>query len=251
MKRCRIVLVQTYYPGNIGAAARSMRNFGLDDLALVLPRARALDRQAMQMATHAEDILHRAREYGCLADAVADCTLVVGTSARVGSLMRRQTVGSPEAILPKMAAALARGEQTALVFGPEPTGLSNDEIAQCHYLLSIPTADARTSLNLAQAVAICAYELYRHGAGTEGREPAVVTSPPATQQELDRLFGRLRASLEKIHFLYGDKADTLMLAVRHLLTRAQLSVMETKLLHGLARQIDWYVEHHPSTGGPS
>ncbi len=234
---CRVVLVQTHYPGNLGAVARVMRNFGLDDLVLVQPRTSPLDYQARQLATHAGDILQQARIVPTLAEAIADRTLVVGTSARVGSLMRLQAVGTPEEIMPRVAQAV----RPALVFGPEPTGLCNDDVAVCHFLLTIPLVDEGTSLNLAQAVAICLYELHR--ISKPQHPPVDPKFEPATAAQLDVLFDKLRIALEEIHFLYGEKADSLMFALRHLLTRSGLSVMETGILHGLARQIRWFVKH--------
>jgi tRNA/rRNA methyltransferase len=241
---CRIVLVRPHFPGNIGATARIMGNMGLGDLALVEPVADPLDPAARQMSTHSEAILHEVRVVSTLAEALADRHLAVATSASAAGIYR-QHAGPPDRVLAQVAVALGDGRKVALVFGPEPTGLTNDEIAQCQGLVTIPTADAHSSLNLAQAVAICLYELRRC---VEGPTP----SPPAkpggerrrspTLAEMEGLFAHLREALEGIHFLYGDKADPLMHAIRQMLGRAQLSVGETKILHGLARQILWHRE---------
>src|SRR5581483_6761283 len=161
LAQCRVVLVRTLYPGNIGATARVMRNLGFEDLVLVTPEANLLDRKARQMSTHGEDILHRARIMASLQSAVADCVTVIGTSARTGGLFRRQTLGTPEAIAPHLVETLAHDLPAALVFGPEPSGLTNDEVRCCHYLINIPTDAAYPSLNLAQAAAICLYAVRR------------------------------------------------------------------------------------------
>src|SRR6267154_3076353 len=106
LELCRVVLVETHYPGNLGATARVMRNMGLHDLVLVNPVADPLDTQALQLSTHGEQILRSARQATTFDDAVSDCVMVVGTSARVGGLFRQQSVGSPEGILPEVAKTL-------------------------------------------------------------------------------------------------------------------------------------------------
>jgi tRNA/rRNA methyltransferase len=240
LHNCRVVLVGTRIAANLGAVARVMRNLGLEDLALVAPEAELNDPRGRLLATHAEDILDRARVVPDLGAAVGDCVLVVGTSARIGGLFRRQRVGTPEEILPRLLPPLAQGP-VALVFGPEPSGLSNDEVARCHYLIHIPTAEGHRALNLAQAVGICLYELRRAWlARTEAPPPAPLPAAFAAQEQM---FERLRAALEEIHFLYGPKAEALMHALRHLIGRAGPTEMEVKLLLGLARQIRWFAAH--------
>lgn len=239
MHACRVVLVRPHYPGNIGATARVMGNMGLGTLVLVEPACDPLDPAARQMATHGEPILLAATIVPTLAEAIADTHLALATSANVGGLFRRQTIGPPEAILPGAAERLHKGERVAIVFGPEPTGLTNSEVALCQNLIHIPTSDTHTSLNLAQAVAIVVYELRK--AWLAG-SPAVADVPTATVEQHERMFAHLRRALEAIHFLYGDKAEPLMHGFRHLLGKARLTEMETKLLHGLARQILWYAE---------
>jgi tRNA/rRNA methyltransferase len=258
---CRVVLVKPHYAGNIGAAARVMRNLGLKDLVLVDPVANLADRQARQLSTHGEAILRGARIVTDFESAVSDCVTVAGTSARTGGLFRRQTVDFPDAIMPHLVATLRAKQSAALVFGPEPSGLTNAEVTRCHYLITIPTADEYPSLNLAQAVAICLYELRRAWLKTEPvpASPSTDADTPATAAAQEHLFGQLRAALEEIHFLYGPKAESLMHALRHLLGRARLSIMEVEILLGLARQIRWYVaqarhghavEHPPSFPNP-
>jgi TrmH family RNA methyltransferase len=142
--------------------------------------------------------------------------------------------------LPHAAAALAGGP-VALVFGPERTGLSNDEVTRCHYLVHIPAEPTYPSLNLAQAAAVCLYEL--HKACHRRPSPEGPAQPPAPFADQERMFGRLREALEQIHFLYGPKADSLMHALRHLIGRAGPTPMEVEVLFGLARQIRWFAEH--------
>jgi tRNA/rRNA methyltransferase len=237
-KSVRIVLVGTQVPGNLGATARVMRNFGLTDLVLVKPEVDPADRQARQMSTHGEEILDRCRVVGELGESVGDCMLVVGTSARIGGLFRKQSVGPPHEIMPKLVEATATGP-VALVFGPEPKGLSNEEVARCHYLIHIPADEAYPALNLAQAVAICLYEL--HVVWLKRKPLEHSSPPPASFAQQERMFAHLRKALEKIHFLYGEKADSLMHALRHLIGRAGPTPMEVDVLHGLARQMEWFV----------
>src|SRR5262249_3595050 len=125
----------------------------------------------------------------------------------------------------------------AIVFGPEPTGLTNDEVTRCHYLIHIPTDPTYPALNLGQAVAICVYELRRAWLKQTNRVASPATIALFTDQE--RMFESLREGLEGIHFLYGDKADSLMHALRHLVGRAGPTPMEVEMLFGLARQMRW------------
>jgi tRNA/rRNA methyltransferase len=242
MNQCRVVLVRTEVAGNLGAAARVMRNMGLSQLVLVAPVADPADRQARQFSTHGEAILDQARIVSSLDEAVGDCALVVGTSARFGGPYRRQSVGTPEEILPRVVEVMAIAP-AAIVFGPEPSGLTDVEVSRCHHLIHIPTDDAYPALNLAQAVVICLYELRR--AWLSARELGPTQEPLASFEAQERMFASLRAALEELHFVYGQSGDSLWHAVRHLLGRAQPTEMEVGLLHGLARQIRWYVENHP------
>ena len=131
----------------------------------------------------------------------------------------------------------------ALVFGPEPSGLTNQEIDRCHYLLHIPANPEYEALNLAQAVGVCLYEL--HSCLLPKTNASGVGESPAEFAEQDRMFEHLRYGLEAIHFLYGEKADALMHAIRHLIGRANPTPTEVKMLHGLARQLEWVAARLP------
>ena len=244
MNRCRVVLVRTHIAANLGATARAMRNLGLSDLVLVDPIADPDDRNARQVSTHGETILDRCRIVPELGEAVGDCVFVAGTSARTSGVFRGQSAGTPEEVLPRLVDALASGP-AALVFGPEPTGLTNAEVARCHFLIHIPADPTYPALNLAQAVVICLYELRRAWL-RHVEEPAPVEGlAPFADQE--RMFAHVREALERVHFLYGAKADSLMHALRHLIGRAGPTTAEVKMLHGLARQLLWFAEHNPSS----
>jgi tRNA/rRNA methyltransferase len=238
LQNCRIVLVRPQVPGNLGATARIMRNMGLSDLVLVTPEADLHDRQARQLSTHGECLLDNARITAELGAAVADCVLVAGTTARTGKLIRGQ-YAPPDEIAAKLLDASVRAP-VALLFGPEPTGLTDEEITRCHHLIHIPADPTYAALNLAQAVAICVYELRR--AWLRQGEPSA-TSTPVSFAEQEKMFESLRQALEEIHFLYGPKADSLMHALRHLIGRAQPSEMEIGVLFGLARQMRWLAAH--------
>jgi tRNA/rRNA methyltransferase len=240
---CRVVLVRPQIAANLGATARVMRNMGLTELVLVAPAADPADRNARQLSTHGEPILDQCRTVTDLGDAVADCVFVAATSARASGVFRGQTAGSPDEVMPRLVEALPSGP-AALVFGPEPTGLTNDEVARCRFLIHIATDPTYTALNLAQAVAICLYELRRAWLLRSHGLP--FRDPPAPFAEQEQMFAHLREALERIHFLYGDKAAALMHALRHLIARAGPSEMEVKLLHGLARQMLWVAERMPS-----
>jgi tRNA/rRNA methyltransferase len=239
---CRVVLVRSRIAGNLGATARVMRNMGLNDLVLVAPQADAADRRARRLSTHGEVILDRARIVADLGEAVADCVLVAGTSARTGRLIRGQ-FGPADEIMPGLVDGLRSGP-IALVFGPERSGLTDREVTRCHHLIHIPTDSSYPALNLAQAVAICLYELRRNW--LKQAQPAGEPAAVATFAEQERMFRALRAVLEEIHFLYGPKADALMHALRHLIGRARPTETEIGVLFGLARQIRWYVDRHRS-----
>src|SRR5215213_4611431 len=152
MKTCRVVLVRPQNAGNVGSVARAMRNMGTSDLVLVAPEPSPLDELAVAMATrHASDILESARIVATLDEAVSDCVVVAGTSARVGGLYRRQSVLPLPEMAPRLVEAMPAGP-VALVFGPERTGLENDEVTHCHWQVTIPADDEYPVMNLAQAV---------------------------------------------------------------------------------------------------
>jgi TrmH family RNA methyltransferase len=241
---CRVVLVRTEVAANIGATARAMCNFGLSDLILVSPAADPRDLQARALATHGEGVLDRCRSVDDLGAAIADCVLVAGTSARTGGLFRRQSTGAPDEILAQVVEAMDSGP-VALLFGPERTGLTNEEVSRCSYLIHIPTDPLCPALNLAQSVAICLYELTRQAAGRLERPPESDIAPLSDQE---RMFESLRESLARIEYLFGPKADSLMHGLRHLIGRARPSPMEVRLLTGLARQIAWFAENKTESG---
>jgi tRNA/rRNA methyltransferase len=239
LANCRVILVRPEIAANIGATARAMRNFGLRELVLVAPSADPNDVEAHRLSTHGESILQNCRTVGELSGAVDDCLFVAATSARTGGLYRNDARDSPEQVMPRLVGALRNGP-VALVFGPEPSGLTNKEISRCHALIRLPAESEFPVLNLAQSVVICLYELQRHSLiPTGAAEPMEIGASYAEQEQM---FEHLRRALERIHFLYGEKADSLMHAVRQLIGKAAPTTMEIKLLHGLARQMEWIAD---------
>ena len=235
LSRCRMVLVRTHFPGNLGSAARAMRNFGFTDLVLVDPLTSTSDLEARRMATHGLGVLDAARVVPDLADAVGDCVYTLATSGLADGVVRKTFAGSPQQKFPELLKAAEAGP-VAMVFGPEPHGLSNAEVTRCHGLVHIPVDPAAPSLNLAQAVAICCYELFQVSGSGRASEHVPEIAPFADQE---RMFGHLKEAFEAIGYLHGTKADPLMHAVRHLIGRSRPTPQEVKLLHGLARQILW------------
>ena len=230
--RVRIVLVRPQHPGNVGAAARAMKNMGLADLVVVTPQPLDVDAAAI-MAVHARDVLARHRRVDTLADAIGDCGLVVGASGRLGG--ERADPVAPRALAPVILAASVEND-VALVFGPEDHGLSNDELMRCHRLLTIPATAAYASLNLAQAVLICGYEL-RLAADTPPASPEARRLAPAAHGE--QMYAALEGALRAIGFLHRDNVVHMMRAFRRMFGRAALDDYETRIVLGLARQIDW------------
>ena len=237
--RIRIVLVRPRGAANVGAVARAMKNTGVRHLVLVRPRLRRDARLATAMAVHARDLLSRARTVGTLAEAVADCRLVVGTTRRGG--LYRAAAEPPDDVAPAVLARARRGP-VALVFGPEDHGLSNDDLKQCHRLITIPTSAAYPSLNLAQAVLLCCYELRRTLLGG-GPSPANPIPSPAAAADIDFALERLKEALLRIGFLHPQNPDHIMFAFRRLFGRAGLETRDVRILLGLARQIEWYARN--------
>jgi tRNA/rRNA methyltransferase len=233
LDRARIVLVRPKSAGNVGAVARVMKNFGLSDLRLVAP-GRVRESRAVVRSVHAADVLATAKRHAKLAEAVADCAWVIGTTCRPGSYRKRP-------LTPREAAAellsVCDGNQAALVFGPEDHGLSNEDLKVCHELVTIPTHSGYSSLNLAHAVGVCCYELFLARHSTRGPSPALATS-----DRLQRLYDSLGRALLRIGFLHGANPDHIMFTLRRVFGRARLDVRETAIWTGIARQIEWFAD---------
>jgi tRNA/rRNA methyltransferase len=227
----RVVLVRPHGAANVGAAARAMKNMGLHELVLVHPQL-THSFWSRAMAVHADDVLSQMRRYNSLDEAVADCSLVVGTTCRDG--LYRAAAESPRTVAPRIIAAAA-ANRVALVFGPEDHGLSNEDLKACHQLIAIPSDPGYASLNLAQAVMVCCYELFVAATGNPENVPVL-----APAERLAFMFERLQAAFLSIGFLHADNPDHIMFAFRRLLGRAQMEERDVRILLALARQIGWY-----------
>jgi len=232
----RIVLTRPLYGGNVGSVCRAMMNMGFSRLAVVEPTNPLDEVELRKMALSAVSIYENRSEHPTLADAVTDCHVVAGTSARLG--MYRSHSRTLREWVPDMLRSAAAGP-VALAFGPEDDGLSNDEIALCNRIIQIPTTDAYKSLNLSQAVLLCCYELY---VGTESFEPTEESSREATSSERERMFEVWRHTLLNIGFMHDQTADHMMLGLRRILSRGILTDKDVRILMGIARQSNWNAE---------
>ena len=227
----RIVLVGTTHPGNIGAVARAMKNMGLDDLALVAPRYFPHP-DATARASGADDLLEKARVVDTLAEAIDDCIFVAGASARSRSI-NWPCLDARDAASRALAES-ARGN-VALVFGPEKSGLSNEDLDHCQALLSIPTNPEFSSLNLAMAVQVVCYELRAQQSDAPPRFESDV--PPATSGALEHFFSELEALLLETGFLDPDNPRHLMRRLRRFFVRAEPDENEINILNGILTAI--------------
>ncbi len=226
----RFVLVRTSHPGNIGGAARAMRTMGLRELALVTPQ-RFPDPEADALAVGARDMLEVAQVHEALPDALHGCHLVMGLSAR------RRGVTLPE-YTPRDAAAQVRqaqaqGQRVALLFGNESSGLANEELAHCHAMVRIPSVEDFSSLNLAQAVQVMAYELRMASLDAVELSPPGPRELPADAAQMEQFFTHLEQTLEDIDFHKGRAAHTILLRLRKLFLRARPEQRELRILHGI------------------
>ncbi len=230
----RIVLVETSHPGNIGASARAMKTMGLDDLVLVAPRDFP-SAEATARASGADDVLARARIVDSLADAIADCGFVAGASARMRRLSWPVTG-------PRLAAAAlrdhARKASVAMVFGPEHSGLTNEDLGRCNQFVHIPANPAYSSLNLAMAVQVLCYELRmamlepQPAAKPVNRRTDGPESPPATAAELEGFYRHLETALSAAGFLKPERPRQLKLRLRRIFQRSGLDRNEVNILRG-------------------
>ena len=227
-----VILVRPQLGENIGAAARAMLNFGLGELRLVAPRDGWPNPAAEGAASGATEILERARRFDSLAAAIADLRLVVATTARTRTMIK--PVLTPGAAIARLRQAVGGGVACGLLFGPERTGLENDELALADELLAIPANPAFASLNLAMAVLIVGYEWYRSADRTEAQVLAMGRTRPATKVELGGLFEHLEAELDACGFLRPpEKRPSMVRTLRNMLQRAALTEQEVRTLRGV------------------
>jgi len=226
-------------PENIGAAARAMANFGLKELRLVVPRDGWPNPRAYTLAGHASSILDAAKVFMSTREASADCTTLYATTAR-GREMVKPTLTPLEAM---QTIAHATKGKSGFLFGPERTGLTNDDVTLCDALVTIPTASGQASLNVAQSVVVLCYQWFTHHTAdvtplvqTTGKQasPIAGKSPPASKEELSQFFDQLESALDAADFWnVAEKKPRMWLNLRNIFTRAALTEQEVRSLHGV------------------
>jgi len=244
----RVVLLAPKHAANVGAAARAIANFGLGPLWLVAPRC-LLDKEAYALAAHADRVLDAAVTVATLDEALADRELAAATSAR----RRRHHAhasADPEDVLAELA-----GRRSALVFGPEESGLDNDALDRCQRVVTVPTA-GHASLNLAQSVVVLGYVWHRanlpgaqtpaaRDRGLDGGEAVPVLGPPAERAQVEAMLGQLRALMRRVGYSDAARETAVLRKYRALLTRVDPTADEVTLLRGLWYQLAWAVEQVP------
>lgn len=244
MQGPRIILVGTKESANVGAVARAMLNFGLDDLVLVAPRC-AIDSRARALATHAAEVLDRARIMSTLAEAVADQKLVFGTSAR------KRTAENFPVRTPREVAPALLEPSVAIVFGPEDHGLGNADLNLCQAHVIIPTA-AFSSLNLAQAVVVVAYEVFQARAASAAKGATGMSAGEldgvaglADRAQLEGLYAHLLETFHVVGFTDASRARSIDRLMRGMFDRVALAPREVAALRGFLSQVAWAIRQSP------
>ncbi|HEX9023760.1 MAG TPA: RNA methyltransferase [Geobacteraceae bacterium] len=226
-----VVLVEPQNPGNVGMVCRAMKNMGLSELRLVNP-CQTDHPEAHKFAVAARDLLEAAKVFPTLRDALSDSPFSVATTRRHGKY--RQEIFTPAEIAEKVL-GVGNAGRVALVFGREDSGLTTSEVSLCRWQATIPTAGDYGSLNLAQAVLIFAYELFRCAGGSVPRKARV----PAAGGDLETLYDHMEATFLRIGFLNPQNPAHIMRTFRRIFARAEIDERELSVLRGLMAQIDW------------
>jgi tRNA/rRNA methyltransferase len=237
LEQLSVILVEPQGALNVGAVCRAMMNFGFVDLRLVNPQADFLGDEARRMAVKAGTLLEGARLFATLEEAVADCQLVIGTTRRFGKY--RENFLHPEEAAELLLPWTAKG-RVALLFGREDRGLLTAELDLCQRLLTIPTHETLPSMNLAQSVALCLYEVSR----AYGRAQGLRSSGKrlVSGKALEGMFQHMRRTLLSIEYLDPQNPDHVLRTFRRIFGRAGLNDREVRILHGLWSRIDWVEE---------
>jgi len=247
LENIRIVLVEPQSSGNIGSVCRVMMNMGITDLAVINPHERHDWEEARRLSCHADELLDARKVFQTLEEAIGDCTVVAGTSARTG--MYRDHAGRPREIAPIILDSAAH-HKTALIFGREDTGLTNEELALCTHIINIPSSEIYQSLNLSHAVMVCCYELFLL-AGSGDYQPPRERSTEANGEIRDRLFDSWSHMMLETGFCKEDKLEHMMMGLRRIFSRGKLTKNDAKILLGVARQSRWVAsqlkKEEPST----
>jgi tRNA/rRNA methyltransferase len=230
-----IILVGTLNSGNIGSAARAIKNMGLSRLSLVSPQC-PLDDQAFWMAPHSHDIINNSNTYSSLREAISNSSYVFGTTARN---RRSRNYLYPEEMA-KKATAFAEQNKVSIIFGPEDAGLSNDNLELCNEVVSIPTAGDATSINISQAVMLICYEIFRI---VNGNNKTAEEAELATARKVEAMYDHMRKALLEIGYSNPQNPDHVIGKFRRILSRAGLTAEDVKIIRGVFRQLLWYVKN--------
>ncbi len=240
-QRVDFILVEPVEGGNVGSSARALKNMGFSNLRLVNPQYHS-EQDARKMAVHAEDLLRSAKRHASLAAAITEATWVVGLSGRPRTHEERKLPLGPAEFGQRML-SLSSQDRVALVFGPEPSGLTNAHLGLCQDILTWPTSPAYPSMNLAQAVMLTAWEVRR----LQEQTVSANHRASASAGELDGLMEHLRHSLTEINYLNPQNPDLILNDLRKVFSRAQLDTRELRMLRGIFHRLDVWVSRH---GGP-
>jgi tRNA/rRNA methyltransferase len=232
LEKVAVVLFRPRLPENIGAAARAMCNMGLKRLVVVAPEDLDRQRMAMMATGPGERLLEDMEVHDELAPALAPFQYIVGTTARLGGV--RLEYATPREMAARVV-EVSQHNEVALLFGPENFGLTNEELPFCHALVHIPTGEC-SSLNLAQAVMVLAYEIFTAAGDKTRFVPRLANS-----RELESMYEMLQETLVKINFISHQNPEHWMFNVRRLFSRHGLRAREAQVIKGICRQIDWYV----------
>jgi tRNA/rRNA methyltransferase len=237
-KNISIVLYKPKYAGNIGSVARAAKNMGIRDIIVV--GGADFEREEMQKrSTHlAADILDHIQYCQRIDEALGGFNYIVGTTSRLGKA--RGPFISPRAAAQNIA-DISQKNKVALLFGPEDTGLSNEELRLCQSVVTIPTSRDFTSLNLSHAVMILCYEIFT--ASSPLTSTTEVTPKLARSEELEGMYGQIKTLLADIEFLNPENPDYWMMHLRRFFTRTSLLSRDVKIIRGICRQLQWYSHH--------
>ena len=247
--RLRIVLIETSHPGNIGASARAMKNMGMTSLTLVNPIDFPSEKANFR-AVSAADVVEKARVVADVDAAIADCELVIGTSARDRRIP--WPLLDPRACAEKVVAEQRSGRKVAILFGREAHGLKNEELQKCHYHVNIPTGEGYSSLNLAMAVQVICYEILQASLQEQAETPASRSNQMpgtgieaenwdmalATAQDMEHLFTHLEQTMIQVNFHDPENPRQLMTRLRRMLNRIRPDQMEVNILRGFLTAIN-------------
>ncbi|MBW1807016.1 MAG: RNA methyltransferase [Deltaproteobacteria bacterium] len=240
------ILVEPVEAGNVGSAARALKNMGFDSLTLVNPQFVDL-REARKMAVHAKDLLESARQSATLEEAIQPAAWVVGLSCRLRVHQERKIPYGPKKFIAELS-RLPAGARAALVFGPEPTGLTNAHLGLCQEILTLPTAADYPSMNLAQAVMLVAWEIRRAQLDSDF---CSISRETTTAGELEGLINHLKQTLANIDYLDPQNPELILNDLRKVLSRAEMDPRELRMIRGIFHRMDVWIARHGGQATPN